>query len=66
MDVTALQALPEGGSALSRQRQAGQLAPADKAWLQGMLESAMQQALTRCWMPRCLYASPLPPNSVQL
>ena len=44
MDVTALQALPEGGSALTRQRQAGQLAPADKAWLQSMLESAMQQA----------------------
>ncbi|CAK0782613.1 hypothetical protein CVIRNUC_005815 [Coccomyxa viridis] len=44
MDVTALQALPEGGSALSRQRQACQLAPADKAWLQSMLESAMQQA----------------------
>ena len=44
MDVTALQALPEGGSALSRQRPAGQLALADKAWLQSMLESAMQQA----------------------
>lgn len=44
MDVTPLQALPEGGSALSWQRPAGQLAPADRAWLQSMLESAMQQA----------------------
>ena len=44
MDVTPLQALPEGGSALSRQRPAGQLGTADRAWLQSMLESAMQQA----------------------
>jgi hypothetical protein len=43
-DVTALQMLPEAGSTVGRPRQAAQLAPADRTWLQGLLESAMQQA----------------------
>ena len=43
-DVTALQVLPEGGNALSRPRPAAQLAPADRTWLQTLLESAVQQA----------------------
>jgi len=43
-DVTALQMLPENGNALSRQRPAAQLAPADRAWMQTLLENAVQQS----------------------
>ena len=43
-DVTALQVLPEGGNALGRPRPAAQLGPADRTWLQTLLESAVQQA----------------------
>lgn len=43
-DVTALQMLPEAENALGRPRPAAQLASADRAWLQSLLESAMQQA----------------------
>ena len=46
-DVTALQMLPENVNTLSRQRQTSQLAPADRAWLQALLENAMQQAADR-------------------
>lgn len=46
-DVTALQMLPEAGNALGRPRPAAQLTPADRAWLQSLLESAMQQAANK-------------------
>ena len=46
-DVTALQMLPEAGNALRRPPPAAQLAPADRAWLQSLLESAMQQAANK-------------------
>lgn len=58
-DVTALQALPDGGSALGRARHAGQLALADKAWLQSMLESAMQQAADKVLEAQVSLCSPL-------
>ena len=57
-DVTALQMLPEGRNALGRPRPAAQLAPADRTWLQALLESAVQQAADKVLAAQVLPAMP--------
>ena len=57
-DVTALQMLPEGGNAVGRPRAAALLAPADRTWLQTLLENAVQQAADKVLSAQVLPAMP--------
>ncbi len=63
-DVTALQMLPEGGNALGLPRAAAQLAPADRTWLQTLLEKAVQQAADKVLSAQVLPAVPAKANPI--